>query len=122
MTIHSTPAESVQAGFELRGDASQGQLLLLTPIGTTAASADWTPHHATVRRGNDAQSFADTQTMMVALTGAPLPLDALFDWLQARSTAVAGWSVDLGAPPLRRLVAKRTDPQPALTLRVVLNP
>ena len=122
MTIHSNPTESVQAGFELSGNAQHGQLLLLTPIGTTAASAQWSPERVVVQRGQSQQTFANTESMMVALTGAPVPLDALFDWLRGSANAVAGWSVDLGPPPLHRLIARRTTPEPVLTLRVVLNP
>jgi outer membrane lipoprotein LolB len=122
MTVQSTPIESVQAGFELSGDEQAGALLLLTPIGTTAASARWSPEQAFVQRGNDQYHYPDTQSMMVALTGAPLPLGALFDWLQGRDTVVAGWAVERSGTPLRRLVARRASPEPALTLRVVLNP
>ena len=122
MTINSTPSESVQAGFELSGDAQHGQLLLLTPIGTTAARAQWSPERVVVQRGQSQQTFIDTDSMMVALTGAPLPLDALFDWLRGASTAVPGWSVELGSPQSHRLIARRTAPEPTLTLRVVLNP
>ena len=46
---------------------------------------------------------------------------ALFDWLQGRATAAAGWQVDLSRMEQGRLSARRHDPQPPAALRIVLD-
>jgi outer membrane lipoprotein LolB len=55
------------------------------------------------------------------VTGTPLPIAALFDWLQGRATEVPGWHVDLSQVAQGRLRAQRTSPPPAADLRVAFD-
>ena len=52
---------------------------------------------------------------------APLPVLAMFDWLQGRDAQAGGWRVDLSAHADGRLVARREQPQPAAELRLVFE-
>ena len=54
-------------------------------------------------------------------TGAALPMDAMFDWLEGRPTLSPGWQADLSALNQGSLVAKRTSPEPFVILRIKLD-
>jgi outer membrane lipoprotein LolB len=55
------------------------------------------------------------------VTGAALPVAALFDWLAGRAADVAGWQVDLSLREQGRLSARRDTPRPGAELRLVLD-
>jgi outer membrane lipoprotein LolB len=54
-------------------------------------------------------------------TGAALPIDAIFGWLQGHDVRATGWQADLSAVPQGTLNAKRTAPAPEVTLRIKLD-
>lgn len=108
-----------QAGFSLRGSASQGELDLLGPLGQIVARARWDALGASVERGEALQHFADSTTMTQALTGAAIPLAALFAWLDGRDEGADGWVVQ--RLQAHRLLAQRLDPPPEISLRIVLD-
>ena len=120
--VHSSPPQSLSASFELHGDATSGSLTLTSPLGTTLAEAQWTPQGATWRSASETRHFANMDQLSEQLVGTPLPLAALFDWLQARPTPAQGWEADLQDLPQGRLRAQRTQPAPAAQLRIVLEP
>lgn len=120
--VHSIPPQSLSAAFELRGDSAHGSLLLTSPLGTTLAEAQWTPQETVWRTPSETRRFANTAQMSAQLTGGtPLPLAALFDWLQARPTRADGWEAELQDLTQGRLRAQRTQPEPATQLRIVLE-
>lgn len=122
LRVDSQPPQSMAASFELAGAPQKGVLTLLTPIGTAAAVLTWAPGSATLQQGADFRSFGSLADMITEVTGTPVPVPALFDWLDGRATAAPGWEPDLSQIAQGRLVARRTQPEPRAELRVILTP
>ncbi len=119
--LEASEGERAQAGsatFDLQGTSEQGQLQLTSPLGTTLASANWGPAGLNLFDGRETVSFASLDDLGAALGqrlgGTPLPLAALFDWLQGQPWPGAtheiqapgqflqlGWRVEHQAPRLR---------------------
>jgi outer membrane lipoprotein LolB len=126
------PAQSLVAGFELRGSGERGELKLLSPIGTQLAQARWLPGSARLVAPDGTREFASLDALSREVFGEPLPLAALPDWLRARpwpaAAAVAtaqgfdqlGWAVDTTRAGDGAIQARRAAP-PAVTLRVQLD-
>lgn len=121
LQVEDAQNQSFSAGFELLGTPQHGELLLFTPLGSTLARLVWTAGQATLQQGSDIKTSDSLPALVQELTGSALPIAALFDWLQGQATAAAGWEVDLSRMPQGRLLARRSDPQPPATLRVVLD-
>ena len=140
----SQPARSMSGTFELSGDASSGQLVLTSPIGTTIARARWsdpvgaqgTPSRIELEADGGTTHYATLEDMMQRAIGDQLPLAAMFDWLDGRPWPAApaqrsadgasfdqlGWHVDLAQFAGNRLIdAQRPLPAPALHVRVKLD-
>lgn len=115
------PPESMSASFELQGSALQGEMLLLSPIGTTLARLAWTPDGAKLNHGAQSLESPNLQVLATRLTGTELPIAALFDWLDGRAAEAPGWQVDLSQHAQGRLSAERLSPEPRTALRIVLN-
>lgn len=118
----SDAAQSFSGSFELRGNASQGELDLLTPLGQIVMRLRWRPDIAVIFRGSQRQIFANAQDLIQQATGASLSLAQLFAWLQGNTTSAQAseWQVDLSAQPQGRIVARRHLPTPAV-LRIALE-
>jgi len=126
------PAQSLSAGFELRGDGQQGELRLLSPLGNQVAAARWAPGLAELTTAQGERRFADLQALSLAVLGESLPLQALPEWLAGRPWAQAehavlpegfaqlGWRVDTRARAQGRIEAHRAAP-PSVTLRLRLD-
>jgi outer membrane lipoprotein LolB len=82
----------------------------------------WSAAGAELQRGDDLRRHGSLDELTSELTGAPLPVTALFDWLAGRSSEANGWRADLSARPQGRLVARREQPAPAAELRLVVQP
>lgn len=121
LNIEGQANRSFSAGFELKGAPEQGQLTLTNPLGGIAAVLEWAPGVATLRTGGSTREFASIEDVAQEVTGAPIPVAALFDWLQGKPTPVAGWQPDVSEIADGRLRARRTDPPPAADLRLVLE-
>ena len=119
--IQPEPAQSLRAAFELQGSATQGALHLLRPIGSTLAQLNWTPENAKLSQGAHQWSGTSLDELTTRLTGTPLPMAALFDWLAGQATAPAGWQVDLSQWAKGRIQAERQSPAPAVQLKLVLE-
>ena len=120
--VASDPAQSFSASFELKGRAENGELTLISPLGTVLGVLRWSPGKALLDRGNqDIQRFASIDELMERAIGAPLPLSALFGWLQGNNTTASGWVADLTRHGEGRFSARRTLPAPEANLRVVLD-
>ena len=132
--IDATSTQRAQAGstlFELTGTAAAGSLRLTSPLGTLLADAQWSALGVSLKTERGEQAYATLeelgQALGEALQGPPLPLAALFDWLQGRPSTQAahqvieggflqlGWRVE-HRPPL--LVLQ----QSGMSLRLVLTP
>ena len=121
LRVDSDPVRTLAGGFELSGNAQSGELRLLTPLGSTVSSLSWTPASAHLRSQGEVRSFASLDELSRELTGAELPVAALFQWLAGQDAASAGWQADLSQLDSGRLTARRTDPAPAAELRLVLD-
>ena len=115
------PPESLSASFELQGSAQFGQMLLLSPIGTTLARLQWQPGLARLEQGQQQIDSSSLQQLATQLTGTELPILALFEWLAGRPTDAAGWQVDLTQHAQGRISAERRLPAPATLLRIALD-
>lgn len=120
LQVQSEPPQAFFAGFELKGSAVQGELVLNSPLGNSLAVLRWSPEEAVLDSGNQIQRFASVSALIEKATGAAIPVSALFDWLRGNNTAADGWTADLSQQAEGRISASRTVPQPRADLRVVL--
>lgn len=126
------PARSMSTQFELRGDAHLGELLLTTPLGSTAAQAHWRAGSAELVTSEGTRSFTDLDALAQDLLGEPLPLAALIDWLRGRPWLGApslpveagfeqlGWRIDLARFADGWVLARR-ERAPAVAVRARLE-
>jgi outer membrane lipoprotein LolB len=122
LNVAAEPPQAMSAGFELRGDARAGELALLSPLGQTMAVARWSPAGATLQQGERSLPYASMDELTEQLTGAALPLPALFGWLRGEPAEVPGWSADLSGHADGRILAQRQSPPPRAELRIRLQP
>jgi outer membrane lipoprotein LolB len=121
LLVQSEPVQSFAGSFELSGTAEQGELLLYTPLGSTAAQMSWSPGNAQLQNGTAVQAYPSVDAMLERTTGAAVPITALFAWLQGQNISVPGWQADLSRQPEGRINAQRTSPAPSAQLRIVLE-
>lgn len=122
--IASDPPQSLYAGFSLNGDSQTGDLTLNSPLGNTVGQLSWTPQSAVLKANNETKEFPSASALIENVTGAAIPLNALFDWLAGKNTAAEGWEIDLSemkTENTQRLVAKRTLPLPSAELRIAID-
>jgi outer membrane lipoprotein LolB len=112
---------SMSASFSLRGDAKNGELDLYSPLGTTLGALQWTPQWVQLRDGGQHQFFNSLNDLTERATGAALPVDAIFGWLQGRDVPAPGWLADLSAAPKGTVAARRISPAPEVILRIKLD-
>nr|WP_276598280.1 outer membrane lipoprotein LolB [Roseateles koreensis] len=108
----SARATGGNAGFELTGNPAAGQLTLSTPLGSLLARASWRPGEVKLQTPDADRSYTDLDELTRELLGEPIPVAALFDWLQGRPWPQVpsrpllapspgffqlGWRVDLSA-------------------------
>ena len=117
------------ASFELFGGPQAGRLELTSPLGALVARAEWRPGLVSLQTPGDERRFDDLDALTRELLGEPVPVAALFDWLQARPWPAAphekttagfeqlGWRIE---PKLPALVATRLA-EPVVTLRARLD-
>ena len=135
LQVDGQPERSFSAGFELSGDASQGELLLSGPLGTTVARARWAGEQAVLASAGSQTAYPSLDALAAAALGEAVPMAALFDWLRGRAWPGApaaarddgqagfdqlGWRISLlrwadGWLEARRMAA------PAVTVRVRLE-
>jgi len=113
---------SMSASFLLRGDAHHGELDLYSPLGTTLGALQWTPQRVQLSDGGKRQYFHSLAELTEKTTGAALPVEAIFGWLQGRHVQATGWLADLSDISQGSLTARRTAPAPEVTLRIKIDP
>ncbi len=121
VTVQSDPPRNMSAGFSLDGDARQGELNLFSPLGTTLATLQWNPATTQWLQGSQQRRYDSMAHLTEETTGAALPMDAMFDWLQGKATASPGWQADLSALNQGTLIARRLPPEPLVVLRIKLD-
>ena len=122
LVIQSEPSQSFAGGFSLLGNPQEGQMTLTTPLGNVAAQLRWQPGMAVLQSGGGQQQYPSVQAMLLAATGAAVPIDALFAWLRGEQVTAPGWLADTSQSSRGRISAQRSDPQPGVVLRIVLEP
>ena len=121
LQVEDNPSQSFSAGFELRGRAEAGELMLYNPLGGTLAALRWAPGSATLRSGDRERQFDSIDALVAGATGTAIPVASLFDWLSGSNTVVNGWEADLSQLAQGRLRARRMTPPPVADLRVALD-
>jgi outer membrane lipoprotein LolB len=121
LQVASEPVRSFAGGFELEGDSNTGQLSLFTPLGSTAAVLRWRPGLALLQSAGQTQQYPSVQAMLEQITGAAVPLEALFAWLGGQAAAAPGWQADLSRHADGRITALRSEPGPSAQLRIALE-
>jgi outer membrane lipoprotein LolB len=121
LQIQSDPIQAFFTGFELRGRAEAGELTLISPMGSVLGVMRWSPDEAVMIANGETQRFESIDALMIKITGAALPVNALFDWLNGENTSLNGWSADLSQQKNGRITAKRLNPLPQAELRIVLD-
>lgn len=119
--IESEPPQAFFAGFELKGQAEQGELTLTSPIGSVLGVMRWSPVEATLETGGQVKQYASVDVLLEQSTGAAVPVSALFDWLKGQNTSLNGWTADLSQHNTGRIDAVRLAPLPQTKLRIVLD-
>jgi len=126
---HNNRSSGGAASFELFGGPEAGRLELTSPLGALVARASWQPGRVSLQTPNEERRFDDLDALTRELLGEPVPVAALFDWLQARPWPAAphqktaagfeqlGWRIE---PRLPALVATRLA-EPTVTLRARLD-
>ena len=123
LRVAKNPPAQFSTSFVMTGRPEQGQLSLLSPLGTTMAMVRWNPQGASLQQGSEVQNFASMNELTLHLTGAALPLPQLMAWLDRTGPPVNGWQINAQALPSgRRVMADRQQPLPALQLTVLLDP
>ena len=126
------PAHSLNADFDLRGDAERGELRLSGALGGRLATTRWNAGEAVLDTGQGERRYADLESLSRDALGEVLPLRALPDWLagrpwpgaahqaQADGFTQLGWAVSLAGFAEGRIDAVREAP-PRVTVRVRLE-
>lgn len=121
LQVEDNQSQSFSAGFELKGSAENGELTLLSPLGSTMAVLAWAPGSATLRSNGQSRDFESVDALVTRATGSAIPVAALFDWLRGIQTPVPGWRADLSQLGAGKLRAERLEPPPHADLRVALD-
>ena len=121
LQVQSEPVQAFFAAFELKGRSDNGELTLISPLGSILGIMRWTPTEATLEQNGSTKRFASTDELLAQTTGAAVPVSALFDWLGGKQTTTPGWVADLSQQGNGRITAKRTSPAPQADLRIVLD-
>ena len=122
LQVEDNSTQPVSAAFELRGNAQAGEMTLQGPLGGTLAVLAWAPGSATLRSpSSPVRQFESLDALAAHVTGTPIPVAALFDWLAGIDTPVPGWQADLSQFSQGRVRARRLQPLPAADLRLALD-
>lgn len=125
-------AQSLNAAFDLRGSGSQGELRLMSPLGTQLVAARWQPGSVMLTTPEGEQRFASLEALSRQALGEAVPLAALPDWLAGRpwpdaphqaqpdGFAQLGWQVQTQRLAEGWIIARR-DAAPLVQLRVKLD-
>jgi len=112
--------QSWAASFDLQGSPGQGQLQLLSPLGTVVAQAQWRTEGAIWQADAQTHTAPTLQDLLVSQLKLPLPVDALFAWLDGQAAQAEGWVVDLSQHPNGRIQAQYSGP-PTVDIRIILE-
>ena len=121
VVIQTEPVQQMIADFELEGDASQGELRLFGPFGASIAVLQWEPGRALLIEGERRRAVRSIDWLVERVTGAPLPVALIFDWLVGRPVRSDDWEVSPRDNPAEPLRATRLQPLPRIQLVLALR-
>ena len=121
LQVEDQAAQSFSAAFELQGNAQQGELVLLSPLGSVLAKVDWTLTSARLQTGGQTHESSSLDELLQQNLGTPIPVLAFFSWLRGEQTTATGWQADLSTIDQGRLAATRYTPAPRATLRIAFE-
>lgn len=121
LTIQSDPLQHMTAEFELTGDARQGELKLYGPFGALLAVLQWQPDRALLIEGERRRAVRNIDGLIERVTGAPLPVALIFDWLAGRPVRNDDWAIEPRDGPQAPLRATRLQPLPRIELVLALK-
>ena len=116
------PARGMSFGFFFSGHAQEGELDLMTPLGSQVAHLHWQPARVELVDADGPHLYGSIAELSQKALGEALPLDTLIHWMQghpdptqpsvAGSTAGGfvqlGWEIDLSQRADQRIIATRT--------------
>lgn len=121
LQIEGHEAQSFSAAFELRGNSRLGELVLLSPLGNQLAQLTWRDGHAELISAQGSRTSPSLDALLADTVGTPLPVAAIFEWLQGQQASAPGWDADLSAAAQGKIFARRHSPHPAANLRIALT-
>jgi outer membrane lipoprotein LolB len=121
LQVEGQASQSFSAVFELRGSERDGELVLISPLGSRLAQLNWKDGHAELVSSQETRRSDSLEALLQDVTGTSIPVAALFSWLRGTQATAPGWRVDLSALPDGRITAHRDDPAPQATLRIALT-
>jgi outer membrane lipoprotein LolB len=121
LQVEGYDAQSFSAAFELRGNSRLGELVLLSPLGNRLAQLTWREGHAELISAQGSRTSPSLDALLADTVGAPLPVAAIFEWLQGQQASAPGWDADLSAVAQGKIFARRHSPLPAANLRIALT-
>ena len=119
--VFASPVQAWSAGFVLTGNPVQGELHLTSPLGNVLAHLQWSHDAASLTTAEGEERFDSLDALMLRATGTPLPVAALFAWLQGLPATAPGWEVELPQLGKNRLLARQVAQEPQAELRIVLE-
>ncbi|MFT3856456.1 MAG: outer membrane lipoprotein LolB [Aquabacterium sp.] len=133
----NTPAKGLSLGFFFSGNASAGQLDLMTLMGSQMAQVNWSADGVWLTDDKGRHGYASMDELSAAVLGESLPLHALVHWMQGRpdpgapstqgpqadSFTQLGWTIDQHEMAYRKLTATRagTPVQRGVFVKVYLD-
>ena len=121
LQVDGQASQSFSAAFELYGDVRKGGLVLISPLGNRLAQLEWQDGHAQLATAQETRTSHSLDALLEDVTGTPIPVAALFQWLKGVHSTTPGWRADLSNLEQGRLVAHRDEPAPKATLRLALT-
>lgn len=120
--VASEPAQQLSAAFEFDGSMARGELRFFSPFATRLATLRWTADSAQWDAAGEQRNFASLEEASAQALGVALPLAAMLSWLARQDQAAQGWETDFTNIGSGRIRAQRTQPLPAVDLRIILDP
>jgi outer membrane lipoprotein LolB len=115
------PAKGLSLGFFFNGRASDGDMDLMTLMGSQVARLRWSAQHAELTDGQGPHHYPSLAALSEAALGEALPLDTLIHWMQGRADPALpvsagpapdtfmqlGWLIDTRQLDEKKLSAQR---------------
>jgi outer membrane lipoprotein LolB len=115
------PAKGLSLGFFFNGRASEGDMDLMTLMGSQVARLHWSTQHAELTDGQGPHRYDSLAALSEAALGEALPLDTLIYWMQGRADPALpvnagsepdtfvqlGWLIDTRQMDEKKLSASR---------------